>query len=144
MSGSRIELKAFVAELQCLYEMLAFIREESERAGFDPHYISKIELAAEEALVNIINYAYLEITPNTLIDVECSEMIEGGIKIIIRDQGVPYNPLEYKSAQTAKATVEERAIGGYGIFFMLNLMDKVEYCREENSNVLTLIKFKVR
>lgn len=141
MAGSKVELKGFPAKLECLYEMLAFVREEAERAGFKPQYISKIELAAEEALVNIISYGYQKETANNgSIDLECSTLPQGGIRIQIKDQGIPYNPLENKVKYNPNNSGEE-GLGGYGVFFIVNLMDEVTYAREQNFNVLTLIKF---
>lgn len=153
MDGSRAEVKAFPAEMQSLYEILAFAREEAEKAGFNATLISKIELAVEEALVNIINHGYSKNSanstanvspPNGSIDVECSSLVTGGIKITIRDQGVPYNPLNYKNTVNPQAPLEERSLGGYGIFFIRNLMDEVDYAREDSSNVLTLVKYLVK
>lgn len=145
MVGSRVGIKAFPAKMQSLYEILAFTREEAEKAGFSPTYISKIELAVEEALVNIINHGYQN-SPDTndSIDIECSTLNSGGIKIVIRDQGIPYNPLNHKGTVNPQAPLDERTLGGYGIFFILNLMDEVDYTREETSNVLTLIKYNTK
>lgn len=144
MGGSRVELKAFSADMQNLYEMLAFVRQEAEHAGFDPPYISKIELAIEEALVNIICHGYPESFGEPgFIDIECTMPIEGGIKITIRDQGIPYNPLEHKSSIAPHAPLDQRELGGYGIYFIMHLMDDINYQREEGANILTLIKYSM-
>lgn len=142
MAGSKVEIKAFAADLDYLYEILAFVREEAEKAGFTPPDISKVELAAEEALVNIMQYGYPSTQPGVgSIDVECAPLNDGGIRITLRDQGVPYNPLDQKKTVDPKAPLEERTLGGYGVFFIVNLMDEVTYKREDNSNVLTMIKY---
>lgn len=141
MAGSKVELKGFPAKIDALYEMLAFVREESERAGFRPDYISKIELAAEEALVNIISYAYAGGPEGGgSIELECCSLPEGGIRIQMRDQGIPYNPLDNIGKFNPKNSGDE-GIGGYGVFFIVNLMDEVRYARDQNTNILTLIKF---
>lgn len=140
MVGSH--LLAFKAKMECLYDMLAFIREEARLAGFDPQVISKIELAAEEALVNVITYAYGDREGEAgPIDIECKSLEEGGILIFIRDNGVPYNPLQNKDVYNPKNPQEEHSVGGYGIFFILNLMDKVTYSFENGSNVLMMTKY---
>lgn len=141
MVGSRVELKAFLAEMQNLYDMLAFVRSEAEKTGFDAPYISKIELAVEEALVNIISYAYSEKSHTRSIHIECTGLLNKGIQILIRDQGIPYNPLEYKNTVKPEASLEEREMGGYGIFFITRLMDEVQYKRDSDLNVLTLVKY---
>ena len=133
-------IKVFSAELDKLYDMLDFIRMQALDAGFDPCYVNKIELATEEVLVNIISYGY----PNGehgKIEIECSLSDNFDLEIIIKDKGIPYNPLKAQTERDSKANLDERSVGGYGIFFILNLMDEVMYKREENSNVLTLKKF---
>lgn len=141
MVGSKTEIKAFQAEMALLYEMLAFVREEAERCGFIPQEISKIELAAEEALVNIIHYAFRPEHNNRIIEIESYSLNNSGIKLLIRDQGIEYNPLTNDCPIDPNAPLDERTLGGYGIFFIKNLMDEVHYERQENSNVLTLIKY---
>lgn len=127
--------------MESLYDMLAFVREEAQRAGFSPKYISKIELASEEALVNIISYAYDKnvATTEASIEIECSYLPSGGLKIQLRDQGKAYNPLENNGTFIPAQTLDDK-VGGYGVFFITKLMDQVLYEREGNTNILTLIK----
>ncbi|KAF3361576.1 Uncharacterized protein PHSC3_001952 [Chlamydiales bacterium STE3] len=132
-------MKSFPAELDSLYEMLEFIRAQAQIAGFNSCYLNKIELATEEVLVNIINYGYPAGKGNILIS--CSFNQNLGIEIKIQDEGIPYNPLKVSKNCDCKAPLDERTVGGYGIFFVLNLMDEVHYARERNLNILTLKKF---
>jgi serine/threonine-protein kinase RsbW len=133
-------IKSFPAELNKLYEMLDFIRYEADVAGFDSCYVNKIELATEEVLVNIISYGYPEKLGQ--IAIQCSHTPNSDLEITIKDEGIPYNPLKNETKCSAQASLEERTVGGYGIFFILNLMDEVAYKREENVNVLILRKFQ--
>lgn len=131
-------IKTFPASLDKLYEMLQFIREQAS-ASFEENLASKIELAVEEALVNIISYGY----PNRQgsIEIACLTDSLSGIKITIRDKGIPYNPLTNAKTFDPNAPLESRTIGGYGVYFILKIMDEVNYRREHNYNILTLIKF---
>jgi anti-sigma regulatory factor (Ser/Thr protein kinase) len=129
----------YKASLDNLYEMLAQVRRASEQAAFPPSLISRIELALEEALVNIIRYAYPEQEELGWIDIECKQPVMGGIAIIVRDGGVPYNPLSYVPQINPSEGIDNMPDGvGYGIFFITHLMDEVNYKRENNENVLTL------
>lgn len=132
-------IKSYSASLDKLYEMLMFIKEQAEAVGFAKDFVSKIELASEEALVNIISYGY----PGRIgsIDIECEPIEKKGIKIVFRDKGVPYNPLGNRKQTDTKPSLQEKTIGGYGIHFILTIMDEVLYNREDNLNVLTLIKY---
>jgi serine/threonine-protein kinase RsbW len=131
--------KTFTAHLDNLYEMLLFIRNQAESMGFDEIEISKIELAAEEALVNIISYGY-PVTSGK-IEIFCERVNNNGLKIVIKDNGVPFNPLSNSKQFDPQAPVEARAVGGYGVFFIMKIMDEVEYNRVDNSNVLSMIKY---
>jgi serine/threonine-protein kinase RsbW len=132
-------IKTFPASLDKLYEMLSFIKTQASLAGFDEGVNSKIELACEEALVNIITYGYPANRGN--IAITCSNPSQKGITIEIKDRGIPYNPLTNAKKFNPSLSLETRSLGGYGVFFILKLMDEVNYKREDSSNILTLTKF---
>lgn len=132
-------MKTFPASLDKLYEMLQFVRLQAQDALFDESQTSKIELALEEALVNIISYGY----PNRsgAIEIHCSAMDNTGLKIVLKDRGIPYNPLTNAKRFNPMDALEAKTIGGYGVYFILKIMDEVDYTRENNFNILTLVKY---
>jgi anti-sigma regulatory factor (Ser/Thr protein kinase) len=87
----------------------------------------------EEIFVNIAHYAYTPETGSVTIRMSVQE----NIVIEFEDSGKPYNPLE-KEDPDIKASAEEREVGGLGIFMVKKIMDKVEYRREGNKNILTI------
>lgn len=125
--------KTFPAAQENLRQMLHFILEKATEAGFNEKQKHKIELASEEALVNIIHYAYPQ--AQGLIEISCSISLSE-FTITIRDQGIPFNPLGHKKGSSSQDT-----IGGRGIPLILKLIDKVKYKRENNCNVLFLSVF---
>lgn len=131
--------KSFPASLDQLYEMLNFISSQASEMGFNQGDISKIELASEEALVNIVSYSY----PNRegKIHITCLKDEENKLKVIIKDYGVPYNPLANSKKFHSHALKEDHTIGGYGVYFILKIMDEVNYIRDQDANVLTLVKY---
>lgn len=131
--------KIFSAHLDNLYEMLVFIRNQAEALGFDEIEISKIELAAEEALVNIISYGYPD--GEGTIEIICEKIAKNGLKIVLKDNGIPFNPLANAKKFEQDAPVEARSIGGYGVFFIMKIMDEVEYKRECDFNQLSMVKY---
>lgn len=133
-------VKTFKAKLDNLREILGFIHAEAALNGFDESTINKIELASEEVLVNIMQYGYPTHEGQIIVDCQISGK---GIRIEIRDQGIPFNPLESAPELDVDAPLEERKIGGCGIFFITTLMDEVKYNREDEMNVLTLVKYKI-
>jgi len=98
----------------------------------------KIRLSIEEAVENVVRYAYeggmgwLEV--GTELDPEGVMLT-----ILLKDAGVPFNPLE-RSDPDVTLPAEEREIGGLGIFLCKKLMDHIEYKYEDGCNVLTMSK----
>ena len=118
-------------------ELIAFVKQVTERLGIGVKQAKQIRLAVEEAVVNVINYAYLpEITGN--IDVQA---ISDGqwLKFVITDNGVAFDPTEKEKADTT-LSAEDRPIGGMGILLVRELMDSINYERTDGKNVLTLKK----
>lgn len=130
-------VKTFEADLTFLYAMLAFVTEEALAVGFSPEQTQKIELALEEALVNIIEHGYS--SEKGFIEISCEKHKPSGITITIKDTGTPYNPLNAPKPPEKKVSIDHRSVGGYGIHFIVTLMDEVNY-RYDNGNVLTLTK----
>ena len=97
-----------------------------------------MRLASEEALVNVINYAYSGGQGNVLVS--CGEAGAGGIKIELSDAGVPFDPLSRPEPDTT-LPMEQRKIGGLGILMIRKSMDEVAYRRENGRNILTMVKF---
>jgi serine/threonine-protein kinase RsbW len=65
----------------------------------------------------------------------------GEIKAEVEDDGEPFNPLEAPEPDTEKS-LEERTIGGLGIHLVRKLMDRLEYKREGERNLLTVRKYR--
>jgi serine/threonine-protein kinase RsbW len=131
----------FGAHLDNLPEMLHFIQEKAKSSGFVDAEIRKIELASEEALVNIISYAYSGLNKNNspLIEIDCEKNGTNRFEIVIKDRGIPFNPIDNELHVDIDRPIEERRIGGLGIFLIRQLMDEVVYFREGEENVLRMV-----
>ena len=96
-----------------------------------------LNLALEEAVVNVMNYAYPKGTVGTVtIDAEASDE---RLKFVITDTGQPFDPTAQADADVT-LSIEERPIGGLGIFLVRQIMDTVAYQRLNGVNQLTLLK----
>ena len=135
---SKIELPARMDSLRALL-MQAVVC--AEKQGFNRDRIHDVELAFEEILVNIISYAYPG--GGGAVEMTCLPDAYGRLVVEIADRGVPFNMLAHADPDTS-ADIEERRIGGLGIFFVKKLMDDVRYRRENDRNVLTIIASGIR
>jgi serine/threonine-protein kinase RsbW len=128
------------ARMEHLERLIRFVAGHAETAGFSIHRIKEIELAAEEILVNIFNYAY----PGREGDVSIACRSEDGRLILeFSDTGVPFNVLDVPDPNTT-ADISERNVGGLGIFFVKEMVDEARYRRLGDYNVLMLIFDKHR
>ncbi|MBQ0141474.1 MAG: ATP-binding protein [Prevotellaceae bacterium] len=94
----------------------------------------KIRLCIEEAVENIVSYAY----ENGQGYVVVGTKIENNRLILsFRDEGVPFNPLD-KPDPDITSSAEERPVGGLGIFICKQMMDKVTYVYEHHCNNLQM------
>lgn len=96
----------------------------------------KLRLCIEEAVENIVQYAY----QGGQGYVEVGTSVENGVlTIILKDSGIPFNPLE-KPDPDITLSVEERQVGGLGIFLCKQMMDSLEYEYKDGSNILLMKK----
>ena len=98
---------------------------------------SKLRLAVEEAVVNVIKYAYPSGRHGSI---HVAFMTDGRqLKITITDTGVSFDPTTIAKVDTS-LSAKERKIGGLGIFLVREIMDSINYERVDDRNVLTLTK----
>lgn len=125
----------FLADLSALDEMMGYIRTETSKQKIEEKAARKIELACEEALVNVISYAYPQLKGKIFI--ECARR-GYRFEITLRDQGVPFNPMDVEINPQLDKPVHERRIGGLGIYLLRKTIDEVSYQREGQENILRM------
>lgn len=129
------------ANLDSLYKSMDFVSSCAREEGFSSERVSEIELALEEILVNIFNYAYKESGLDGTVEITCKLANTKSFVIEITDSGIPFNILSVREPDTT-AQIDERPIGGLGVFFVKQLMDDIQYRREAEKNILTLVVLK--
>lgn len=119
-------------------ELLAdYIDAIADEGGLDPALAMSLNLALEEAVANVILYAYPEGSQGT-VDI-LTTVDNGLLTFVISDSGKPFDPTVQADADITLG-VEERPIGGLGIYLVRQIMDTVVYERREGQNILTLTK----
>lgn len=132
----------FPARLDDLSDMMAFLEKEGARLEVPAGFRNKLELACEEALVNVISYAYPEGSGDLSLEIRELPPHAGaprGIEIVLVDSGIPFDPLAHTDPDMNVA-VEDRTIGGLGIFLIRKTMDEVHYSRDHDRNIFTMRK----
>jgi serine/threonine-protein kinase RsbW len=108
-----------------------------ELNGIDEEAFAGVDLAVDEILTNVISYAFRD-GGSHRIDLDLDFSGER-LLIEIRDDGVPFNPLDIPPPRLG-GEVGEREIGGLGMHFVRNIADEITYRREANWNILSLSK----
>ena len=118
--------------------VIEFVEEELSRHDCPQRALYQIEVAIEEILVNIVNYAGLSNEDG--VEVRC-EVCDEPLSVVIQflDGGVPFDPLATEDPDTSPEANEERE-GGLGIFMVKQMMDSVSYAYEGGKNTLTILK----
>ena len=98
----------------------------------------QIDIAIDELFSNIARYAYNPETGPATVRIE---VVKEPLAVVITfiDKGIPYDPLQQKDPNT-KLPIEEREVGGLGIYMVKKTMDEVTYSYKDGQNILTIKK----
>lgn len=120
-------------------ELTAWVDTVAEAANMPSDKTFQLHLALEEAVVNVMNYAYMGYMgmPITI----SAETHEDKIVFLIEDAGIPFDPTKQDAPDTT-LSVEERPIGGLGIMLIRQLMQEITYEYKDKHNRLTLVMKK--
>ena len=116
----------------------SFVHKSIEQFEVSKRTLMQIDLIVEEIFVNVASYAYAPNTGSVKILIEAKEEPHT-VSLTFIDSGVPYNPLE-KSDPDINLSVDDRQIGGLGIFLTKNLVDEISYKFVDSQNILQLTK----
>lgn len=124
-------------DVQQISKLADFVDAIAEEASIDPSLAMSLNLALEEAVTNVVMYAYPAGEEGD-VDIVAA-LSDGSLLFTISDKGIPFDPTKKEDADITLG-VEERQIGGLGIFLVRQLMDTVEYKRKDGYNILTMKK----
>lgn len=134
-----VQKKVFDNSMSIVAEIPAISRGLVQDYGLDDEDTERLNLMLEEALVNVVSYAYPEGEKGEIeLLASFAETIDGkgsGLAVEIIDSGKPFDPTAAAEPDT-EAPAEDRTIGGLGIFLIRSLADSVDYRREDGRNHL--------
>lgn len=129
----QIELQADTRLLAGLKQQLV---ESAAAVGWTGDDLNRFELVVEEAVINIMLYAYPE--DGGSLQVVLWQGQDNELRLQLQDQGLSFNPLEAREPDLS-APLEKRSIGGLGVHLVQSLSDGMAYKRQNGSNLLQLI-----
>ena len=118
-------------------QLATFIDTIADENGIDLSTSMNLNLAMEEAVVNVMKYAYPDESGRS-IDIDAI-IDDNEVTFIIDDSGIPFDPTSIAEPDT-NLSADERPIGGLGIHLVRQLMDSILYERRDNHNILTIKK----
>jgi anti-sigma regulatory factor (Ser/Thr protein kinase) len=127
------------ANIERIPEISALLGEEMETFGFGSEIILDTQLAVEEAITNVINHGYKKTGGEIIVS---SRISPESIEVHIMDTAPRFNPLSVPEPEL-DGTIEDRNIGGLGIFLIRQVMDEVSYRYENGRNILSLTKKRI-
>ena len=128
--------KTFPAITQSINALTDFINEELEALDCPIKVQMQIDVAIDEVFSNIANYSGTTGEVTVALDYDPSLRM---ISLIFRDSGIPFDPTATEDPDVS-APLQERSIGGLGIYVVKKTMDHVSYSYENNMNFLTIQK----
>jgi anti-sigma regulatory factor (Ser/Thr protein kinase) len=128
---------AYAAEVSSLAKFRAFIDANCAQAGIGDATCQDIKLAVDEACTNIIEHGYADIDPGSII-IEFYADKHRAV-ITLTDFGHAFEPYE-PEAPDVQSILESDHVGGFGLYFIYQTMDEVDYQSNEDGNSLVLTK----
>lgn len=139
MSGQlTLTLKNDLGELG---RMSALVEAFGKRHALLPDALFDLHLALDEIVTNVVSYGYDDRGEHEIVVrlTMLSAAHPRRIEVEVEDDGRPFNPLE-AGVPDVHATIEDRPIGGLGIYLVRRVMDDLEYRRRQGKNVLVMRK----
>ena len=126
------------AAIENIEQATDFLNGILDKAGCSMRDRTKLDIALDELMSNVAQYAYAPGSGDITLSVEIPEAPKR-VVLTLRDSGMPYNPLK-KEDPDITLSADERKIGGLGIFIVRKYMDDMTYAYKDGQNVVTLIK----
>lgn len=139
--------KIYKADLKQLEAIAADAAAFCGEIGADPASAYALNLCLDEIFTNIVQYGY-RCDASKEVEIELSKVPCGpsepgkaaGIAAVVRDDAPEFNPLLQAPAPDTQSALENREIGGLGVFLIKKNMDKVEYARRNGKNELSMFR----
>ena len=126
------------AQLKALPEFRHFIDHFCAAEEVDADTAFALKLAVDEAATNVITHGYEGLNPGSLI--LTLQRLGRQVKVTLTDFGHQFEPVA-SPRPDVEVALEEQQLGGFGLYFIYETMDRVDYRITEAGNVLTFTKY---
>jgi anti-sigma regulatory factor (Ser/Thr protein kinase) len=140
MANASMDRMKAPATIDSLETLMKFVSGFAGDHGFSRSKIHDIQLATEEALLNIFQHAYPGENKGE-VEVTCGMRSDSELNIRILDTGIPFDILSLSEPDLG-CPLPDRKIGGLGCYLIRKMADGVQYQREGDANILNLIILK--
>ena len=124
-----------------LRRLAALVEEFGAEENWPPDLIFQVNLVLEEVAINVINFGH----DGGLHEIEIALTSElDALTIEVIDNGRAFDPTKDATVPDVTLPIEERPVGGLGVYLVRTMMDEMRYRREEGRNHLTLVKYRVK
>ena len=125
---------SLAADLSSLDSATKFARRGAMAAGLPEQCWGHVDLVIEEVFVNVARYAYDVETPG-IVEISYSVPRPGLLSVEIADRGAEYDPLTLREPNLP-GSLDDRPVGGLGVFLVRQLTESIEYQRDGEWNRL--------
>lgn len=127
----------FLADLPELARLNDAVSEFARAQDWSPESLFQIQLALEEVVVNVMSYG----SEGGHLPKVCVKLRQQGMRLAIEiaDDGIAFDPLQ-NAEPDLDASLDDRAVGGLGVYLVRQLMDTVDYQRDSGRNILSITK----
>ena len=131
-----METRSMPAMLESLADIRGFVKEAAGRAGIEDARSYQLQLAVDEIATNIILHGYKDAGEGAVISIG-AETTGDALVITLKDQSPPFDPrtMQMPEAEDLARPLEDRKIGGLGIYLAIQGVDRFDYRREDGSNL---------
>jgi len=131
-----MEKRSLPAVLDSLTELRRYVKDAADGAGIDAARSYQPQLEVDEIATNAIVYGYRDVSASAVILIS-GEMRDGVLVITLEDRAQAFDPrtMQMPEAEDLAKPLEERTIGGLGIFLATQGVDRFDYRREGDRNL---------
>ncbi len=136
-----MEILKVPGNLDSLQIIAEFLKELSNQAGLEKKTLYKLRLAVDEIVTNIIIHGYEEAGLSGDIEIK-AQIDEKSLTIVVEDTGYEFDPTKQKPPENLNSPLEERKVGGLGVFLAIHAVDEFVYERIEDRNSNKFVVYK--